>query len=48
MCGISLVLSGDPLVVPPSAATAAASAAAEIRRSGEVLLLRPVASQIPS
>ena len=49
MCGISLVLSGDPLVVPPCAAAAAAAAkAAEIRYSGEVLLPRTIASQIPS
>ena len=44
MCGISLVLSGDPLVVPPCAA----AKAAEIRYSGEVLLPRTIASQIPS
>ena len=48
MCGISLVLSGDPLVVPPCAAAAAAAKAAEIRYSGEVLLPRTIASQIPS
>jgi hypothetical protein len=47
MCGISLVLSGDPQVVAPST-TAAAAAAAEIRHSGKVLLLSSVTSQILS
>jgi hypothetical protein len=44
MCGISLVLSGDPQVVAPSTT----AAAAEIRHSGKVLLLSSVASQILS
>jgi hypothetical protein len=47
MCGISLVLSGDPLVVAPYT-TAAPAAAAKIHHSGKVLLLSSVASQILS